>query len=454
MVLSALLLLQQWISVDAKPQLVRISDFLLTISPTDRRFTMGEARRIRDEAQGLLEDFFKDNVLEYDSIQLKDIHTIHWHPDELYNLIHVKGGSLYFSEDSVPSRFSVETWVKQVLDPNGDGSTGLAERLQATEDFSFVTTASYRSLREPTPAPVTASPITRVPVTVSPVTPAPVTPSPVTPSPVTPSPVTQAPTVAPTIQTLAPVTTPAPSTLAPTFSPSSTPSSQDNIPEVVKGGAPSVQSSRSSGPIVGIAAAVGLLGILAALVVRRKRQQKTYWHETHPHEHPEQFCNSDVESSIVVSGLQNKDSLNKTPSSEAGSSRLGRLLTATAAAVVRPSNRLSSAGSEGTPQASSSEEEASSSDEFSDFDGTTAVVVEPIIVPVDSLEERHPDWPPGDAVEVVDGDFRQDDSWNFNDNDDDSEADPFRSAQNTPISDRKLLLQPKQPLSPSPRVIV
>eukprot|EP00544_Gedaniella_sp_CCMP2646_P003279 CAMPEP_0202507430 /NCGR_PEP_ID=MMETSP1361-20130828/51719_1 /ASSEMBLY_ACC=CAM_ASM_000849 /TAXON_ID=210615 /ORGANISM="Staurosira complex sp., Strain CCMP2646" /LENGTH=1296 /DNA_ID=CAMNT_0049141551 /DNA_START=26 /DNA_END=3916 /DNA_ORIENTATION=+ len=129
--------------------------------------------------------------------------------------------------------------------------------------------------------------------------------------------------------------------------------------------------------IAGSAAGLLLLASLAVLLVYKRRRQKAAWRKNVSHLH-------DVQEGDLEQAIKDSDAV----MSEAGSSRLGRLLLSTAGTVHGGSHATMNP-SEATPSQSSSD------DDFSAFDGCTTSV-EPIIVPIDTDDYM-------ESVEVEEG---------------------------------------------------
>jgi len=302
------------------PKRVLLDDFTMTISPTAYALTMVQASEIKDIAEELVEahleqyDWGPSTLYQY--MGFTNIEAVSFY-DQSYSVIRVKGGIVSFdgSSESIPSQVEIQEMIQQTLDPAGGG--GLKKALQATEDFAYVTETIYEVLWEPTPAPSVA---TVPPPTLSPVTP----------------------------------------------KTSSTPPPSPGLVSV-----PVVDSDGNGGTassllpvIAGIAAGLVLLATAAVLLVYQRRRNKAAWRKNADHTFP---ADDDLE--------QHAMSKSDAVVSEAGSSRLGRLLTA-AVHGSRGGNM-----SEATPPQSSSDE----GDSFSEFDD--GVSVEPIIVPIDNTED-------------------------------------------------------------------
>jgi hypothetical protein len=129
--------------------------------------------------------------------------------------------------------------------------------------------------------------------------------------------------------------------------------------------------------IAGSAAGLLLLASLAVLLVYKRRRQKAAWRKNVSHL-------NDVQEGDLEQAIKDSDAV----MSEAGSSRLGRLLLSTAGTVHGGSHTTMNP-SEATPSQSSSD------DDFSAFDGCTTSV-EPIIVPIDTDDYM-------ESVEVEEG---------------------------------------------------
>ena len=311
---------------------MRLDDFTIAVSPTTYALTMTEASAIKDIAEELVEAYFEaynwgDQTI-YQYMGFTNIESVSFY-DQSYSVIRIKGGLVSFDGSSsvIPSQLEIQSMIQEQLDPT-DGGNGLTEALQATEDFSNVTETIYDVLWEPTPAPSVALPPTPSPV--------------------------------------AATTTPEPS------------SGLVQVP--VEGNpAPRATDSQSSGSsllavVAGIAGGLFLLATVAVLFIHQRRRRKAAWRKNANHVHPAQ--DDDLEQVITK---------NDAVMSEAGSSRLGRLLGATAAAVQSGGRFPASHGGDVTPPQSSSEE---SSGDFSEFDGE-AVSVEPIILPIDTYDYVH-----------------------------------------------------------------
>jgi hypothetical protein len=416
-----------------------LDDFTITVNPTAYALTLIEAGVIKDVAEDLVAPYFAaydwgDSTL-YEYMGFTNIEAVSFY--QTYSVIRVKGGIVSFDGSSqiIPSHVQVQQMIQELLDPT-DGSPGLTQALQETQDFSYVVETMYDVLWEPTLSP------TMVTTTIAPL-------------------------AAPT------------ENYNPIFS------DNDVAP-------PKHASTETSIPLLaGVVVAVLLLASAAALLVYRRRKSAAVWLKNADHNHPEE--DDELEETTSKKALHVRDAA---AISDAGSSRLGRLLSATATAVH--GGAIRNADSEATPPQSSSEE--SEYDYFSDYDVEDAIVVEPTILPVhehfevveqddqvtildqnnDMVEEREDmsntagnepeslSTPEAFATAALAGssgfdrwsdvssnhsrdsnsdddqhEFKPDESWDFNDNDDDNEAvvdDPFQTPNDGPLNDQTPLL--------------
>jgi hypothetical protein len=420
------------------PKRILLDDFTITVSPTAYALTLAQAAEIKDVAEDLVAPYFGtydwgDSTL-YEYMGFTNIEAVSFY--QTYSVIRIKGGIVSFDGSSqvIPSHVQVQRMIQELLDPT-DGSQGLTEALQETQDFSYVVETIYDVLWEPTLSPTMEG-------------------------------TTVAPVAGPT-ENIVPIVS-------------------DKDIDTHKGA-----STEMSIPLLtGMVAAVLLLVTAAVLLVYRRRKSAAVWLKNANHIHPEE---DDLESLTSKKALHVRDAA---AISDAGSSRLGRLLSATAAAVHGGAVR--NTGSEATPPQSSSEE--SEYDYVSEYDVEDAVVVEPTILPVhdhfevaeqsnqvtildqdnDRLEEREgvsntagsetdrlskPEAFAATSLADTKGfdqwsdvssnhshdttsdedqhEFKPDESWDFNDNDDDSEAvvdDPFQTPNDVLPNDQKPLL--------------
>ena len=135
--------------------------------------------------------------------------------------------------------------------------------------------------------------------------------------------------------------------------------------------------------IAGSAVGLLLLSSLAVFLVNKRRREKAVWRKNGTHLRAVQE-EDDVEQAIKSNGPV---------MSEAGSSRLGRMLLSTAA-TVHCGVRATKHQSEATPSQSSSDDDFSGFD-GGDFDGC-GISVEPIILPIDTDEYM-------ESIEVQEG---------------------------------------------------
>lgn len=305
------------------PKRVKLDQFTITVSPTEYALTFAQAREIKEVAEDIVDPYFATydwgpSTL-YDYMGFTNVEAVSFY--QSYSVIHVKGGIVSFDGSSqvIPSHAELQEMIQELLDPT-DGSPGLTEALQETQDFSYVVESIYDVLWEPTPSPATGT------------------------------------------TSIAPVAAP----------------TENHIPDVsgISSSSPKDSSTGMSIPLLaGIVAAVLLLASAAALLVYHRRRSAAVWLKNADHSHPEE---DDLEALALKKGLHTRDAAAMSDAGSSRSSRLGRLLSATAAAVH--GGAIGNAESEATPPQSSSE--GSEADDFLEFDGKAAVVVEPIILPV------------------------------------------------------------------------
>jgi len=405
-------------------QRVIFRDFSITLSPASP-MSVYQAGQVIQIAETLLENKLKTyefgiNTV-YDYAGLLGVKKV----TETLNstVIYVRGGLVAFTSNStnVPSVNEIEQIAKEAWVPE------LTEALQLTFDFHNVSNAVYEQIVETTITPTFVS-------------------------------------------TLSPTDTIDPSAI------------EDKVIQGVQ--APN-KGSDNRLPFIAAGAAGAVAMVALAVLLLRKQHRKSYWKESNG---DHQFPVDDVEASSVSvdKGYNSKKGIDV--GSESGSSLLGRMLAAAGLVnSVRDDCRS-------TPQSS-----ADSMEYMSDFD-STVTMIEPHIVPVssrihDELNRKHPSmkmdvltldepspaenfpfWKnmmmpfqlavaPTDVSAATLGkcrtklwsdvssepsdanqkDFAPDDSWDFNDNEDDEDSDvildPFQPAG--PIADGSNLLQNK-----------
>ena len=315
------------------PVRVRIPDFSITLSPANPDLTTIDAKEVRDVAETMFEEYLENfewgasTLYEYAGISgIKDIFV-----DDTISppasVIKIRGGLVVFGWQTtvVPSQNEVETMLKASL-------YSLTDLLKVTGDFNFVETSRYDLILYPSSSPSQSPTLTVVPTE-------------------PPSPV-----------------------------PSHAPSFDTDVSALAKentASSGSTSSSSQAGPLIGgaIAGSVVIAGIAALLLLNRRGHRRQLWKASAPHDFP----GDDIEEP----GLHKRDSLQDQGvtdgKSEAGSSMLGRML---AAAGAPPPRSLLNESPATTPQSSAGSDEESLLDNF----GIEAAAIEPRIVKLASLE--------------------------------------------------------------------
>ena len=422
--------------VESGPKRVMLDDFIITISPCEFALTPIQGAAVRDVAEEIVKQYFDmydwgPNTL-YQYMGFTNVASVAFSNSE--SAIAINGGIVSFdgSSTEVPTHVEIQAMIQELLHPADATQYGLTEALQNTQDFSYVEESGYEIMWQPTPAP----------------------------------------TVSPT------------DTEPEREEDEVTPIVSDSAPGAVKD---SPSDSGSTGVIAGVIAGILMLSIAALLLVHRHRRREAAWRENAQHVHPQ---DDDLEEGVSKKALHTRDA---TAMSDAGSSRVGRLLSATAAAV-QGGRGMSCNQSEATPPQTSSEE--SQDDEFSQFEGIEVIDIEPTIVAVHErfqvIEKEDmtlstkdhggiSQWqgipsPPGDTSVCLstptvvapaalgpanfdqwnevssnhsqdllsDNDqeeFTPDKTWDFDDCESDVVDDPFQTPDSMPVDDRRPLLQ-------------
>jgi hypothetical protein len=318
------------------PSRVLLDDFTITVSPTEYALSTVQAGEVRDIAEELVEAAFEaydwgpGTIYQY--MGFTRVESVSFY-NEGYSVIRVKGGIVSFDGSSqvVPSHVEIQTMISEIIDPSGGGGGGLTEALQATLDFSYVEETIYDVLWEPTPAPSIVKETTPPPTLVMT-------------TPQTEAPTTNTPLVSVPVD-------------------SGGPRAIDNNTST---------SSQGGGllpAIIGVVAGLVLLAIaISLLVMKRRKRARQVWRQDGVHRvyHVE----SDLEQQAVKSD-------GVAVHSEAGSSRLGRLfLSSTASTAGRG---VFGSGEVTPPQSSDC---STDDDDFSGFDDSKVISVEPIIIPI------------------------------------------------------------------------
>jgi hypothetical protein len=388
---------RQEFTLESGPQRVKIPAFSISLTPASR-LSLYQAKRVRDIAESLLKEKLNEHDFgidtTYDYAGLETAESVSQTADS--TIIVVQGGVVVFTSNStqVPSFDEIELIVEEAWVPE------LIEALQLTSPFQVFTEAVYEQLL--------------------------------------------------------------PATFSPTFSPTATPTEQLDPSAIEEEVMPVLHATNGGKPIpliVGGVAGVSVLVSLFGMLLHQQRR-KDYWKESNDaHKHP------DLEASITNDKrLDGKEDVLEEVASESGSSLLGRMLLASG--LLPPTMEC-----DGTSTPPSS---ADSIDDMSDFD-STITMIEPQMVPVSNIihdelnrqqEELKKDaltgndepsptnyfpfwknaimplqsastdapalgkrikmlWSDVSSEPSDDGnkDFTPDDSWDFNDNDEDVDSD-------------------------------
>jgi hypothetical protein len=294
-------------TLEIGPQRVKISAFSISLTPASR-LSLYQAKRVRDIAESILKEKLKEHdfgsYTTYDYAGLQTADSVSQTADS--TIIVIQGGVVVFTSNStqVPSFDEIEFILRE------DWMSDLIEALQLTSPFQVFTEAVYEELF--------------------------------------------------------------PATLSPTFSPTATMAEQldpsANEEELMK----DLHATNGGKPIPLIVGGVAGVSVLVSLVgmLLHQQRRKDYWKESNDaHKHP------DLEASTTNDKrLDGKEDLLVEVASESGSSLLGRMLLASR--ILPPTMECNGTC---TPPSS-----ADGIDDMSDFD-STITMIEPQIVPVSKI---------------------------------------------------------------------